>query len=203
MEQSGRRLSRTVDPFPDRLRKLQLDYFATRGRRHNLFRMGTSDSFRAIFHSALHVDRSVLRCRAISLSDGSGVVEFSKASRGSDYSRWNLLSASSTTVCVSPPTRRWMARRAFRLVSRHGLAAQSASVASRSPHPDSTKCLFSSHAWFCSGCDHDVVRSDGIIASSHISTSCDRHRRRFCSGRLLFLAFSGTRFLLASRLFRN
>ena len=165
--------------------------------------MGARDSLRAVFHSALHVDRHVLHCRAISLSDRSGIIELGEANHGGNNRRWTLLPASSAAVCVWPTANRWMARRGFRLVSRHGRAAQSASIVARSPHLNSSRCLFSSHMRPCSHCDHDVVRSDGIVASSHISTSCDRHRRRFCPGRLLFLAFSGTRFLLASRLFRN
>src|SRR5438445_4797130 len=86
-----------------------------------------------------------------------------------------------------------MARRAFRLVPRHGRALQSASIAARGTHVNFAGCLFSSHARFRSGYDHDVVRSDRVVATSHISTSCDRHRRRFRSGCALFWAFSGNR----------
>src|SRR6266705_2864984 len=99
--------------------------------------MGARDSLRAVFHSALHVDRHVLHCRAISLSERSGIIELGEANHGGNNRRWNLLPASSAAVCVWPTANRWMARRGFRLVSRHGRAAQSASIVARSPHLNS------------------------------------------------------------------
>src|SRR6476620_1577023 len=152
--------------------------------------MGTEDPLRAILHFAVHVDRYFLCCRAISLSDRSRVVHLSETNRDSDHSRWNLFPVFPTAVCVSTAVRRWLARRALRLVSRNGRAAQSASIASRGAHANSAWDLFSSYAWFHSRCDNDLVRSDRIVASSDISTSRHRHRRWFCPGRILLLPLS-------------
>ena len=63
--------------------------------------MGTRDPLRLVFHSPLHVHRSVLHCRAISLSDRSRVVGLGKTNRGGNNRRWNLLPASSAAVRVS------------------------------------------------------------------------------------------------------
>src|SRR5882724_5867267 len=152
--------------------------------------MGAQGPLRAILHFAVHVDRSFLCCRAISLSDRPGVVHLSETNRGSDYRRWNLFPVFPTAVCVSTTARRWLARRDLRLVSRNGCAVQSASIASRGAHANSARYLFSSYARFHSRGDYDLVRSHRVVASSYVSTSLDRHRRWFCSGRVLLLSFS-------------
>src|SRR6266576_2072331 len=152
--------------------------------------MGTQDPLRAILHFAVHVDRSFLCCRAISLSDRPGVVHLSETNRGSDYRRWNLFPVFPTAVCVSTTARRWLARRDLRLVSRNGCAVQSASIASRGAHANSARYLFSSYARFHSRGDYDLVRSHRVVASSDVSTSRHRHRRWFCPGRILLLPFS-------------
>src|SRR6266404_3567666 len=152
--------------------------------------MGAQGPLRAILHFAVHVDRSFLCCRAISLSDRSGVVHLSETNRGSDYRRWNLFPVFPTKVCVSTTARRWLARRDLRLVSRNGCAVQSASIASRGAHANSGRYLFSSYARFHSRDDYDLVRSHRVVASSYVSTPLDRHRRGFCSGRILLLRLS-------------
>src|SRR6266403_652707 len=153
--------------------------------------MGTQDPVRAILHFAVHVDRSFLCCRAISLSDRSGLVHLSETNRGSDYRRWNLFPVSPTAVCVSTTARRWLARRDLRLVSRNGCAVQSASIAPRGAHANSGRYLFSSYAWFHSRCDDDLVRSSRVVASSDVSTPRHRHCRWLCPGRILLLPLSG------------
>src|SRR6266550_5226800 len=161
--------------------------------------MGTQDPLRAILHFAVHVDRSFLCRRAISLSDRSGLVHLSETNRGSDYRRWNLFPVLPTAVCVSTTARRWLARRDLRLVSRSGCAVQSASIASRGAHANSARYLFSSYARFHSRGDYDLVRSHRVVASSYVSTSLDRHCRWFCSGRILLLPFSRVFARAASR----
>src|SRR5437763_14491126 len=104
--------------------------------------MGTQDPVRAIFHFAVHVDRSFLCRRAISLSDRSRVVHLSETNRGSDYRRWNLFPVFPTAVCVSATVRRWLVRRDLRLVSRNGCAVQSASMSSRGALSHSVRYVF-------------------------------------------------------------
>src|SRR5436305_12991473 len=103
--------------------------------------MGTQDPVRAIFHFAVHVDRSFLCLRAISLSDRSGVVHLSETNRGSDFRRWNLFPVFPSAVCVSTTARRWLARCGLRLVSLSGCDLQSASIASRGAHANSARYL--------------------------------------------------------------
>src|SRR5262245_4300101 len=152
--------------------------------------MGTQDSVRAVFYSALHVDRSFLLCRAISLSDRSRIVRLGKKNHGSDYYRWNLFPAVSIAIRVSATAHRWLARCALRLVSWNGCAAQSAPITSRSVHANSARYLFSSYARFRSCCDDGLVRSNRVVAGSNVSTSLDRYRWRFCPGRILLLSLS-------------
>src|ERR1043165_796443 len=152
--------------------------------------MGTQDPVRAVFCSALHVDRSFLCCCAISFSDRSRIGRFSKTNHGGDCGRRDLFSLVSVTVCFFATTRSWLARCALRLVSRNGCAVQSASITSRGVHVNPLRHLFSSHAQFHSRRDYDLVRSDRVVPSSHVSASLGRYCRRLCLSGILLLSVS-------------
>jgi len=66
--QSARGFGRTFRAVPVGLRELQLDHVPAWGRRHDLLRVGAVDPIRAADDRAIHVNRSVLRRRAIFLS---------------------------------------------------------------------------------------------------------------------------------------
>src|ERR1051325_6530208 len=148
--------------------------------------MGTQDPVRAVFCSTLHVDRSFLCCCTISFSDRSRIGRFSKTNHGGDCGRRDLFSLVSVTVCFFATTRSWLARCALRLVSRNGCAVQSASITSRGVHANSLRYLFSPYARSHSSCDHDLVRSDRVVAGSYVSTSPNGYRWGLCLGRILF-----------------
>src|SRR5947207_5979577 len=187
--QSPPRFGRIVDPVSGCLQRLQLDHRAACWSRNILFRMGTRHSIRAVHDPPLHVDRSFLCRRAVSLSNRKRIVDLRQTCRRRDFGGRNLLPTFSPAFRFSATARRWLARRNLRLVSRNGCALQSSTFVARGAYVDPSRCLLPPQSWAHSNCDHCLVLANRRFAGSHLSTSRRRYCRRFRSRGLLLLPF--------------